>query len=164
MTYNTTASLDKLNCTNSVDFGKNHERVACIPWSKNDYHFLDVKLKVFKRDENRDLRLVQIVTMGEVDFNQFKCLRNQLVIAAETFVKKENLSPVLIAKTTEDMHEQLKLAHKVLDVVDSPYKKIFVRLCYVTMWTSWRVHLCTSLIISKEEGEREVPTKFPCEI
>ena len=52
MTYNTTASLDKLTCTDYVDFGKCQDRFG--RWSKNDSNYLDVKLKVFKKDENKE--------------------------------------------------------------------------------------------------------------
>ena len=56
--------------------------------------------------------------MGEADFNQFMRLRNQLVNAAENFAREKNLTPVLIPTMSKDMDEQLRLAHKVLDVVD----------------------------------------------
>ena len=53
--------------------------------SKNSFDFLDVKLKVFKRDENKQFRLAQNLTMEEADFNQFNRLRNQLAVAARDF-------------------------------------------------------------------------------
>ena len=61
--------------------------------------------------------------MGEADFKQFMRFRNQLVIAAENLARGENLSPV-----SKDMDEQLKLAHKVADVVDRANRKICVNL------------------------------------
>ena len=64
--------------------------------------------------------------MGEGDFNQFMRLRNQLVNAAENFAREENLTPVLIP--SKDMDDQLKLAHKVVDVVDRANRKICVIL------------------------------------
>ena len=66
--------------------------------------------------------------MGEAYFNQFMRLRNQLVNAAETFARGENLIPVLIPTMSKDMDEQLKLVHKVVDVVDRANRKIFVTL------------------------------------
>ena len=54
MAYNTTASLDKLFCTDYVDFGK------CGP--KNDSNYLDVKFKVFKKDDKKEFQLVQNLT------------------------------------------------------------------------------------------------------
>ena len=44
-------------------------------------------------------------------------LRNQLVVAAKNFARKENLSSVLIPTPSKDTDEQLNLAHKVVDVV-----------------------------------------------
>ena len=56
--------------------------------------------------------------MGEADFNQFMRLRCQLVMAAENNAMEENSSPVLIVTMIQDKDEQLKVAHKLVDVVD----------------------------------------------
>ena len=66
--------------------------------------------------------------MGEADFNQFMRLRNQLVNAAENFAREENLTPVVILTMSRDIDEQLKLAHKTVDVVDRTNRKICVTL------------------------------------
>ena len=66
--------------------------------------------------------------MGEANFNQFMRLRNQLVNAVENFAREENLTPVLIPPLSKDMDEHLKLAHKVVDVVDRANRKICVTL------------------------------------
>ena len=98
-------------------------------WSKNDSNYLDIKLKVFKReDKNAEFRLRQTRSIGEADFNQFIRQRNQLVVAANNFLKEQNLSPVLQSTLSKDMEEQLKLVHKVIDVVDCPTSKICVTL------------------------------------
>ena len=129
MAYNTTATLDKLTCTDYVDFGKCQDRFGRISWSKNSFDYLDVKLKVFKReDKNAEFRLRQNLSMGETDFNQFIRLRNQLVVAVRDFSKEENLSPVQVKLLAKDMEEQLKLTHKVVEVVDRPHRKICVTM------------------------------------
>ena len=76
-TYNTTASLDKLTCTNYMDFGKNQDRFVdfCpqmipITWMWN--------LR-YSRKMRTDFRLVQTLTKGEPTFNQCISLNNQLV-------------------------------------------------------------------------------------
>ena len=66
--------------------------------------------------------------MGEADFNQFIRQRNQLVVALDNFLGEQNLSPVLQSTQSKDMEEQLKLVHKVIDVVDRPNRRIFVTL------------------------------------
>ena len=66
--------------------------------------------------------------MGEADFNQFMKLRNQLVNAADNYAREENLTPVLIPTMSRHTDEQLKLAHKVVDVVDRTNRKICVTL------------------------------------
>ena len=128
MAYNTTASFDNLTCTDYVDFGKCQDRFGQFSWSKNDSNYLGVKLKVFKKDDNKEFRLVQNLTMGEADFNQFMRLRNQLVNAAENFAREEILTPVLEPTMFKDMDEQLKLAHKVVDVVYRANRTIGVTL------------------------------------
>ena len=59
MAYNTASSMDKLTCTDILDFGNCEKRCGRFSWYRNDSNYLDVKLDVFKRNENRDLRLVQ---------------------------------------------------------------------------------------------------------
>ena len=63
MAYNTTATLDKLACTDYVDFGKCQDRFGRISSSRTSLDYLDVKLKVFKKDENKEFRLAQNLTM-----------------------------------------------------------------------------------------------------
>ena len=128
MAYNTTTTLDKLACTDYVDFGECQDRFGRMSWSRNSFDYLDVKLKMFKRDENKKFRLAQNLTMGEPDFNQFVRLRNQLVVAVRDFSKEENLVPVQVKLLAKDMEEQLKLTHKVVEVVDRPYRKICVTM------------------------------------
>ena len=52
MAYNTTDSFNKLRCIDYVDFGKCQDRFGQFFWSKNDSNYLDVKLNVFKKDDN----------------------------------------------------------------------------------------------------------------
>ena len=97
--------------------------------SKNDSNYLEIKLIVFKREDKiAEFRLRQNFSMGEVDLNQFIRQRNQLVVAADNFLKEHNLSPVLQSTLSKDMEEQLKLVHKVIDVVDCPNRRICVTL------------------------------------
>ena len=125
MARNTTASLEKLTCTDYVDFGKSSDRFGRFSWTKNDSNYLDIKLKVFKReDKNAEFRLRQELLMGEADFNQFIRQRNQLVVAADNFRSEQNLSPVLRSTLSKDMEEQLKLVRKVIDIVDCLQYKV----------------------------------------
>ena len=154
MTYNTTASVDKSTCTEYVDFGKCQDRVGQFSWSKNDSNNLDVKLKVFKEDENKLFRLVQSLSMGEADFNQFVRLRNQLVNAAENLAREESFTPVLIPTMSRDMDEQLKLAHKVVDVVDRTKRKICVTLLRYNVDQPKRSYAQVRLFARKKEDEK----------
>ena len=153
MAYNTTASLDKLTCTDYVDFGKCQDRFGRFSWSKNDSNYLDVKLKVFRKDDKKEFRLAQNLTMGEADFNQFMRLRNQLVHGAESFAREEILTPVLIPTMSRDMDEQLKLAHKVVDVVDRTNRKICVTLLRYNLDKPESSYAQVRLFARKKEDE-----------
>ena len=129
MAYNTTASLDKLTCTDYVDFGKCQDRFGRNSRSKNDFNYLDIQLKVFKiEDKSAEFRLRQNFLMGGADFNQFILQRNELVVAADNFLRDQNLLPVLQSTLCKDMEEQFKLVNKLIDVVDCPNRWICVTL------------------------------------
>ena len=66
--------------------------------------------------------------MGEADCNQIIRLRNQLNVAIRDFGEEENLPPVQVKLLAKDMQEQLKLTHKVVEVVDQSYRKICVTM------------------------------------
>ena len=129
MAYNITETLDKLTCTDYVDFGTCQDRFGRLSLSKNDSNYLKSKLKEFKReDKNAEFRLRQKLSVGEANFNQFFRQRKQLVDAADNFIREQNLSPVLQSTLSKDMEDQLKLVHKVNDVVDRPKRRICVTL------------------------------------
>ena len=154
MAYNTTASLDKLTCTDYVDFDKCQDRIGRFSWSKNDSNYLDVKLKVFRKDDKKEFRLVQNLIMGEADFKRFMRLRNQLVNAADNFVREENLTTVQIPISSKDMEEQLKLAHKVVDVVDRANKRICVTLLRYNVDNPESSYAQVRLFVKKKEDEK----------
>ena len=154
MAYNTTASLDKLTCTDYVDFGKCQDRFGRFSWSKNDSNYLDLKHKVFRKDDKKEFRLAQNLTMGEADFNQFMRLRNQLVNAAESFAREENLTRVLIPTMSRDEDEQLKLADKVVDVVDRTNRKICVTLLRYNVDKPESSYAQVRLFARKKEDEK----------
>ena len=79
-------------------------------------------------DKNAEFRLRQNLSMGEADFHQFFRQRNRPVVAADNFLRWQNLSPVLQSTLSKDMEEQLTLVHKVIDVVDRPNRRICVTL------------------------------------
>ena len=111
-----------------MDFGKCQDRFGRTSWSKTSFDYFDVKLKVFKRDENKQFRLAQSLTMGEADFNQFIRLRNQLVVAVRDLSKEENLPPVQVKPLAKDMEEHLRLTHKVVEFVDRQHRNICVTM------------------------------------
>ena len=98
-------------------------------WTENNSNYLGIKPKVFNRENKKaEFRLRQNLSMGEADLIQFIRQRNQLVVAADNFLREQNLPPVLQSTLSKDMEEQLKLVHKVIDVVDRPNRRICVTL------------------------------------
>ena len=155
MAYNTTASLDKPTCTDYMDFGKSSDRFERFSWIKNDSNYLDNKLKVFKgEDKHAEFRLRQNFSMEEADFNQIIRQRNQLVVAADNFLREQNWSPVLQSTLSKDMDEQLKLVHKVIDVVDHPNRKICVTLLRYKVDKSENSYAQVFLFGGKKEEEK----------
>ena len=129
MAHNTTVSWHSLTSTDYVDFGNCQDRFGRFSWSKKDSNHLDIELIELKReDKNAQVRQRQNFTIGEADFIQFIRPRNQLVVAADNFLKEQNLPPVLQSTLSKDMEEQLKFVQKVVDVVDCPNRKGCVTL------------------------------------
>ena len=115
---------------------------------------MDVKLNVFKKDDKKEFRLVQNLTMGEADFNQFMRLRDQLVNAAENVTREENLTPVLIFTMSKDVDEQVKLTHKVVDVVDRANRKICLTLLRQNVGKPESCYAQVRLFARKKEDEK----------
>ena len=92
--------------------------------------------------------------MGEADFNQFIRQRNQLLVAADNFLREQNLLPVLQSKLSKDMEEQLKLVHKVIDVVNRPNRRICVTLLRYKVDNPETSNAQVCLIGRKKKGEK----------
>ena len=137
-----------------MDFGKSQDGFGQFSWSKNDCNYLDVKLRIFRKDDKKEFRLVQNFTMGKADFNQFMRLRNRLINVAENFAREENLTPVLTHTRSKDMDEQLKLAHKVVDVVDRANRKICVTLLQYNVDKPESSYAQVRLFARKRENEK----------
>ena len=137
-----------------MDFGKSQDKFGQFSSSKNDSNYLNVKLKVFRKVDKKEFRLVKNLTMGEADFNQFMRLRSQLVNTAENFAREGNLTPVLIPTMSKDMDEQLKLAHKVVDVVDRASRKICVTLLRYNVDKPESSYAQVGLFARKKEDEK----------
>ena len=67
--------------------------------------------------------------LGEADFDQFLRQRNQLVVAADNFLREQNFFYTVLQSTlSKDVEEQLKSVYKVIDVVGRPNRRICVTL------------------------------------
>ena len=101
-------------------------------WSKNDSSYVDVKLKVFKKGETKEFRVLQNLTKGEAYLEHFGQLKSQLVVIAKDFGTKRHLNPVLIPTVSKDLDEKLKLAKRLFKLWRDQTEK-YVRLCCSTI-------------------------------
>ena len=81
-------------------------------------------------------------------------LKSQLVNAAENFATVENFTPKLIPTMSKDKDEQLKLAHKVVDVVDRAKTKICVTLMRYNVDKPEKFYAQVRLFARKKEDEK----------
>ena len=84
MIFNTTSALDKTSCTDYMDFGKHADRFGRISWSqieKDNQKYLDIQLKVFRKDDKGDFRRHQQKKLGLFDSKQLLCLGNPFALA-----------------------------------------------------------------------------------
>ena len=122
---------------------------------QKDDNYLDIKPEVFKReDKNAQFNVRQNIRMGEADFNRFIRQRNQLVVAEDNFLREQTLSLVLQSTLSKDMVEQLKLVHKVIDVVDCPNRTICVTILRYRPDNSETSYAQVRLIGRKKEDEK----------
>ena len=78
MVYQTTASLDKLICTDNVDNGKCLVKFPQVLCTESDPNFTEGKLKFFKGDDERQFGLAQKVTMWESEFSCFETTKSAI--------------------------------------------------------------------------------------
>ena len=131
MIFNITSALDKTSRTDYVDFGKNADRFGRISWSqieKDNLKYLDIQLKVFRKDDKGDFRRHQQIKLGVFDFKQLLCLRNPIVLAVREFSTDETLKEVVTSPLSKDLDEQLKHVQKAITIVDRPKRKIIATM------------------------------------
>ena len=134
------SNLGQLACTDYVNFSECQDRLGWISWSKGSFDYLDVKLKVFKKDENNEFRLAQNFTMWEADFNQFIRLKNQLAVAVRDFSQEENLTPAQVKLLAKAWRSSSNLHTKLLKLLID-HTEIFALLCCAAMWRTQRFHV-----------------------
>ena len=131
MIFNITSALDKTSCTDYVDFGKNADRFGRISWSqiaKDNQKYLDIQLKVFRKDDKGDFRRHQQIKLGVFDFKELLCLRNPIVLAVGEFSTDETLKEVVTSPLSKDLDEQLKHIQKAITIVERPKRKIIATM------------------------------------
>ena len=72
----------------------------------------------------------------------------------KNFAREESLTPLLIPTMSRDMDEQLKRAHKVVDVVDRTNRKICVTLLRYNVDKPESTYVQVRLLARKKEDEK----------
>ena len=80
MAYNTTASLDKLTCTDYVDFGKCQDRFGHFSWSKNDSNYFDVKLNLSEYESLLAKRVYLLSYIDKFLCGALHCMKHLFII------------------------------------------------------------------------------------
>ena len=128
MIFNITSALNKTSCTDYVDFGKNAEQFVRISWfqiEKDNQKYLDIQLKVFRKDDKRDFRRHQQIKF--LISNNFSVCGTQLIMLLE-FSTDETLREVVTSPLSKDLDEQLKHVQKAITIVDGRKRKIFASM------------------------------------
>ena len=120
------ASMGKLACTEYLIFGGSQDRFQKVSSFKNDSNYLDVKLEIFKRDDNRDFQPAQIFTLVESHSKKISDWGTNWYFQQKRTkkIEKDKLwFPIPITTTSLDMEEQLKSVQKIVDYLDRPNRK-----------------------------------------
>ena len=131
MIFKITSARDNRSCTDFADFGKNADRFGRFSWSQignDNQKYLDIQLKVFRKDDKGDFRRHQQIKLGVFDFKQLLCLRNPIVQAVREFSTDETLKEVVTWQLSKDWDEQLKHVQKAITIVDRPRNKMFATM------------------------------------
>ena len=80
--------------------------------------------------------------------------RKQLVVAADNFLTEQNLSPVFQSTLSKDLEKQLKLVHRVIDVVICPNRRICVTLLQYKLDNPQTSYAQVRLFGRKKEEEK----------
>ena len=82
-----------------------------------------VRLKIFKKGDNKCFRMVRNLSEEKAHFDQFLGLQKQPVVAADNLRRGENLSPLQTLTNCKALNEHLKWAQKTFEVGDWANKK-----------------------------------------
>ena len=114
-----------------MDFGKNADRFGRISWSQielDNKMYLDIQLKVFRKDDKGHFRWHQQINLGVFDFKQLLRFRNPIVQAVGEFSTDETLKKVVTSPLSKYLYEQLKYIQKSITTVDRPKRKVFATM------------------------------------
>ena len=143
MTYNTTAYLDELTCTDYVDFGKYQDRFGRYSLSGNDSNYLDVKLNVFRKDDKKEFRLVQNLRNWRSRFQPIYAIEETTGQCSRKLCSRRKFDPSADTYNVQ-RHGWTTQTGSQGSWRIGPSKQKDLWLCCGTMWISLRVHMLKS--------------------
>ena len=143
-----------------MDFDKGQHRVGQSCWSKTDSNYLDVKLEVIKKDANRDFCLAQNFTRREPNSNHNMRLQNLLVIVQENICRGDEWYSVPNSLKCKDTDRQMKVAHKVVDVVDRSNTKVYGILLWFNVEKSFLKEALKTQNVSFSRNKKDSKPNF----
>ena len=110
--YIATASLYKLTGSDNLESGE-VKKFSAVFLVRKHLTLLGYSTQCFRKDNNKPLQLVLKPPIREAVSETLY----QVIFAADNFRRHEQFSPVQIPTRSEEIHEDLKLAHRVVNVV-----------------------------------------------
>ena len=126
--YNNTAFFDKLSCTDYVGFGKCQDRFGRTSWSKNIFRLLGREIGSVQESWNELTSFGTKLDNGRDRPQSAYTTEESAGFCSQRLYQRRNFTPVKVKLLAKDMKEQLKLTHKVVEVVDRPHRKICVTM------------------------------------
>ena len=147
-----------------MDFGKRQERFGRFSWTKNDSNYLDIKIKVFKReDKNGEIRLIQTLSLEEADFNQFIRQKKSTRFCSRQFSQRTKFVSSSSIYTVQRHAGAVEACSQGDRRCGLPKQKDFCDTAPIQGGQP-RDFLCSSSSIRTEEGGRKISTNCVCQL
>ena len=127
MAYNTTNSLNKLSCTNYVDFGESHNDLDNF-LSLKGMQILECKSESFQEKSQRRLHTGTKSYNGRGRLQPVHAIEESTGHCSRKLWWGEKFVSSADTNIVQNVNEQLKVAHKLLNVVNRANRKICVTL------------------------------------
>ena len=163
MAYNTTAFLDKLACTDYVDFGKRQDWNGRFSWSKNDSNYMDIKLKVFERRQKCRISTETKPFNGRSWFQSVYSTKKSISCCSRQLSQRTTFFASCSIHTVQKHGGAIEACSQGDWPCGSPKQKVLCDTAEIQGGQP-RNFLCSSPSIRTEEGGRKISASFVCQL